>query len=266
MTRRTEQAAARNADQLLDLPNVVGTAGGKKLLVLVTRKVPLSMLAAGAVVPDRVDGVETDVLEVGDIEALALYAGASIGLRDYGTGTLGAVVEDHDGRRYALTNNHVGAASNQVRVLTAVHSPGPADGLGREFGQLGRFEPIRFPGPNLVDAALIQLDDDTAERTHPRLALDARPGWKVSKVGRTSGRNTGTVLARNATLDIGFGQQGTARFVGQTVTSHMLEPGDSGSVLTTVGGFACGLCFAGSDRISIANPIRTVLRTLGIRT
>jgi len=265
VSTKTERICEQRAAEIMELPNVRGVAGGhRRVLVFVERKVPAAELQAAELVPRELDGERTDVIEVGNVRAM-LDPGTSIGLRDYGTGTLGAVVEDSRGRRLGLTNNHVAAASNRVPALTPIHSPGPADGLGRQIGVLGRYEPLTFGDPNKIDAALVHLVDHPA-RTHPRLTLTPRVGWRVSKRGRTTGHTTGTVVGRNATIDVGFGSLGVARFVGQIVTTHMLEPGDSGSVLTTIGGFACGLGFAGSDTISLANPMDAVLRTLAVRT
>jgi len=266
MTRRTERACDHHAAAVLQRANVVGIAGGDDaVLVFVTEKLPLAALDRTDVVPSLLDGQPTDVIEVGRIEA-KIGPGTSIGLADYGTGTCGAVVEDSRGRRFVLTNNHVAAATNAVPVLTPVHSPGPADGLGPVIGKLGRYEPISWQQANKIDAALVRLFGKPG-RTHPRLTLTPRVGWRVSKRGRTTGKTYGTVIGRNATIDVWFGENQSARFTEQIVTTQMLEPGDSGSVLCTVGGFACGLSFAGSDGpdgVSLHNPIREVLATLSV--
>ena len=67
--------------ELLRKTNVVGVAigykerGGQKteipsLVVMVRKKVPLSKLKARDVVPTEIDGIVTDVREVGEIKAL----------------------------------------------------------------------------------------------------------------------------------------------------------------------------------------------------
>ena len=74
-------AKGRHAGELLKKANVVGVAigykekGGQKteipsLVVMVRKKVPLSKLKARDVVPPEIDGVVTDVREVGEIKAL----------------------------------------------------------------------------------------------------------------------------------------------------------------------------------------------------
>lgn len=266
MSDDTENAAQRHEDELLRLKNVVGVAGGgDRILVLVRQKEPLSALVASDVVPETIDGLDTDVIEVGDIEAMTAV-GSSIGLRSAGTGTLGAIVED-DFRRYILTNNHVAANTNLAKMLEAVHHPGPADGLGGIIGRLARYEPIYFNRDNWVDAALIEVPDPSqwmAKGYFPRQTATARVSWDVHKTGRTTGRTDGEVIGRNATVRVDYGTQGTATFRGQILTDHMLDPGDSGSVLASRNGYAVALSFAGSDRVSIHTPINTVLNLLSV--
>lgn len=266
MSDQTEQLADDYREHMLEKANVVGISGGEDgLLVLVTRKVPLETLSAMDVVDPEVEGVSTDVIEVGDVRPMVLKAGDSIGLSGAGTGTLGGIVTDEAGNLYALTNNHVAANSNKALALSPVHHPGAADGLGGRIGVLARFEPIYFDRANAIDAALVRLDVNDFERTHSPDTTTARVGWRVKKHGRTSGYSKGKVIGRNTTIDVNFGEQGVARFVGQIITDHMLDPGDSGSVLLSTSSHPCGLGFAGSDTISIHTPINLVLRTLAVR-
>jgi hypothetical protein len=268
MSEATERACERHGDRLMRKANVVGVGDADdRVLVLVEQKLPLSALALEDVVDPTVDGVETDVVEVGRVRPM-LRPGTSIGTEGHGgTGTLGALVADEHGALYGLTNNHVAAASNRALAASVVRSPGPADGAGQRIGALSRFEPIWFDRPNLVDAALVRLDTRTvqAEDLLPRRVITPRVGWHVQKHGRTTGYTQGLVVARNVTIDVDFGSQGLARFVNQVLTTDMLSPGDSGSVLLTTGGYPCALGFAGSDDISVHNPLHLVLRTLSVR-
>ncbi len=265
MSDVTERAASRNTERMMYKKNVVGVAGGEdRVLVLVTQKEPLSALSVEDVVDREVEGVRTDVVEVGQITP-KLGAGDSIGTNLAGTGTVGGIVVDEMGIRYILTNNHVAAGSNLVPMLTPVHSPGPADGLGSTVGVLSRYEPIYFDCPNFVDAALVRLNDAvTVEHYYEPSTTTGRTGWEVWKRGRTTGWGQGEILARNATVDVDFGAQGIARFVGQLVTTHMLDPGDSGSVLLSTSRHPIGLGFAGSETVSLHTPINYVLRTLAV--
>ena len=78
---RIRRVKEKHAAQLLGKANVVGVAigykekGGQKtdkpsLVVMVKKKVPLSDLKKQDVVPPEVEGVTTDVQEVGEIKAL----------------------------------------------------------------------------------------------------------------------------------------------------------------------------------------------------
>jgi hypothetical protein len=61
----------RYEPMLLALPNVVGVSaetrtGGDVILVLVSRKVPEEELAPEEVIPQELDGVRTEVVEIGE--------------------------------------------------------------------------------------------------------------------------------------------------------------------------------------------------------
>jgi hypothetical protein len=64
----------RHQDAIMRLPNVVGVGIGEKagraiLKVFVSRKLPETQLAPEDIVPSEIEGYETDVEEIGDIEA-----------------------------------------------------------------------------------------------------------------------------------------------------------------------------------------------------
>jgi hypothetical protein len=88
MGERLEEAIARHLTGLLDFPNVVGVAPGRKrqggviteipaMVVLVTRKVPRRELAPEELIPSHLSGFDTDVLEIGDLRAVTECAGQS---------------------------------------------------------------------------------------------------------------------------------------------------------------------------------------------
>jgi hypothetical protein len=133
---------------LMAVENVVGVAvgyqvkGGQQtgeyaLVVMVSRKLPLSALAPHAVLPKSVSGVQVDVVEVGELRALQsptsrwrpAPGGVSIGHYKVTAGTLGAVVRDRNtGKRMILSNNHVIANSNDCEPGDIILQPGPLDG------------------------------------------------------------------------------------------------------------------------------------------
>jgi len=123
----------------------------------VAKKKPLAQLAAKDIVPQSLDGVATDVIEVGVIGALATLptdrwrpapGGVSIGHRDITAGTLGCIVRK-DGKAYILSNNHVLAASNAGQIGDPILQPGPHDGgtvAADTIARLSEFVPITFVG------------------------------------------------------------------------------------------------------------------------
>lgn len=148
-------------------PNVVGVGVGVKqadseptgemsIIVMVRRKIPLAGLDPGEAVPARLDGVPTDVVQVGEIRAQQGHTGrwrpcpggVSIGHFRITAGTFGCVVRDRrSGARLILSNNHVLANSNDAAIGEPILQPGPTDG-GRvdndRIATLERFCPIDF--------------------------------------------------------------------------------------------------------------------------
>ncbi len=169
MTRLNEvrQAKTLHQNSLLTLPNVVGVGVGLKethrektdeicVMVLVNRKLSPEALPAKELVPQNLNNIRTDVIQVGDLRALQtptdrwrpVPGGISIGHYSITAGTLGCVVRDRDtGERLILSNNHVLANSNNANIGDAILQPGPADG-GKvstdTIATLLRFIPIEF--------------------------------------------------------------------------------------------------------------------------
>ncbi len=158
------QAQAAFQDELLAKPHVVGVAVGRKnltgelsVVTLVQQKVPLAALSAEDMVPKQLDGVRTDVIEVGYLRAYqsprdrfrpTIPCGVSIGHYKITAGTLGAIVTDRStGEKLILSNNHVLANSNDALVGDPILQPGPTDGgqnPGDLVARLERFIRLRY--------------------------------------------------------------------------------------------------------------------------
>ena len=293
------ETQAKNERELMAKDNVVGvgvglkTKGGKPsenwcVLVLVEKKVAKDKLSKAALVPEMIDGVPTDVIEVGPVEALAFdtklrpaQPGFSIGHYNITAGTFGCLVrdmraiDDADGNIRILSNNHVLANTNAANIGDAILQPGPFDGgefPGDSIATLDRFEEIVFgaSGYNLIDAALAK---PTASRNViaailglvvPTGLSQALPLDPVLKVGRTTEVTAGTVIATNATISVGYGAAGVAQFRHQILTTAMAAGGDSGSLLMNQNLEAVGLLFAGSAVVTIHNHIADVQNGLGV--
>lgn len=328
------QALRVSTPRLLGLPNVVGVGRGQKhvsghctgkptVTVLVTRKVPKRELGSSEIVPRSIADADTDVIEVGDISALArteklrpARPGSSLGHYKITAGTFGALVYDvKTGEPLILSNNHVLANSSngkdgRCKIGDPILQPGRHDD-GRNpddvIGHLYRFVPITmevgssdckiasaaesalnkvvkwfrrnysvkfvkaYATQNLVDAAVAKpvspniVTGDIIDLGTPKGIAEVSVGDRVSKSGRTSGTNHGEVKVVQATIKISMGDTGDAVFSDQVVTTHMAEPGDSGSVVLNSKGQVVGLLSAGSDTVSIFARIQNVLDALQIR-
>ena len=169
MSERLEvkQVKELHKEDILARPNVVGVGVGYKVargrrtselcvVVMVSRKVPEAGLAPEAVVPREMDGLTTDVVQVGYIWALQsptdrwrpAPGGVSLGHYQVTAGTFGCVVQDRvSGARLILSNNHVLANSNDASAGDPILQPGAADGGKVEhdtIARLERFCPIQF--------------------------------------------------------------------------------------------------------------------------
>lgn len=161
-----QNALKAHTPKLHKLRNVVATGVGYKvirgkqlgepaIICSVVKKLPAASLAQSDIVPSVIDGVATDVVEVGHIRALSRTVrrrpcpgGMSIGHYAITAGTLGCLV-NKDGRQVILSNNHVLANSNAAQIGDAILQPGPVDG-GRTNDRIATlldFIPINFDMP-----------------------------------------------------------------------------------------------------------------------
>ncbi|HHW25989.1 MAG TPA: hypothetical protein GXX23_01465 [Firmicutes bacterium] len=321
-----------SAPRLLELPNVIGVGKGTKcvggqctgkpsITVLVTKKVPKAKLHSCDIVPKSIDMADTDVIEVGEVVALArmeryrpAVPGSSIGHYKITAGTFGAVVYDvKTGEPLILSNNHVLANSSNGRdgrcaIGDPILQPGRYDnGTDKDvIARLHRFVPIsmevtapdcpvaasfertlnkvirRFRRNyslkvyatrnvnNLVDAAVAKpvspdiISDAIIDLGVPQGIGEVNVGDRVAKSGRTTGTNWGEVRVVQATIRISMGDAGDAVFTDQCVTTHMAQPGDSGSVVLNEKKQVVGLLSAGSDTVSIFGRIQNVCSALGV--
>jgi hypothetical protein len=122
-------------------------------------------------------------------------------------------------------------------------------------------------GVNRVDAALARplfpdlVDNEILYIGVPTGVGAATLGTEVQKTGRTTGHTRGTITQIDATLRVDY-EGSPALFTGQLVAGPMSQPGDSGSAVLDMDGRVVGLLFAGSDAVTIVNPIDEVLSAL----
>lgn len=241
---------------------------------------------AQSLVPESVGSYPTDVVAVGELNALPFRGryrpapgGVSVGHFKITAGTIGCLVR-RGKALYILSNNHVLANVNTGAIGDPILQPGPFDGgqLSADvIAKLSKFVPIQLGGPpNDVDCAIAQTSprlvvatNKCYGRINPR-AVDCRLNLMVKKCGRTTQFTRGRITDCNFTGRIGFGTSGFAVFRNQIVITSLTNSpfsagGDSGSLIVTDrGNRPVGLLFAGSASHTIANPIKTVLSALGV--
>ena len=152
-------------EALMKRQNVVACGVGYKIsqgqvtnepsvVVSVTRKVPRHLLPEDEIIPQELESTPTDVIQTGEIQALALNRqgrvrpvrpGISISHVSGSAGTVGCVVT-RNGKPFLLSNNHVLAMLNAGQAGDAVLQPGPIDGgtLLDAVGTLSDYIPLRF--------------------------------------------------------------------------------------------------------------------------
>ncbi len=282
-------AQNRHTDRLMAIDGVAGTATGLSAAGKPVVKVLLEREGVSGI-PSTVDGVPVEMMITGKIYAQALtkrYRPVPIGVsvgnnNECAAGTIGCMVEK-GGQHYILSNNHVLARQNAASIGEDIVQPGRYDGKPKcannlatdKVADLSEFVPIVFStsANNHVDAAIAQLSTpDFTCATLPAYYgfpgttnVAATVGLAVKKVGRTSSLSTGSVTAVNATVNVGY-SAGTARFVGQILTTSIARSGDSGSLVVTndANNNPVGLLFAGSSQITVVNPIGDALSAFNV--
>lgn len=244
--------------------------------IYVRTKVPRSKLTRRNKVPDSVNGMPTDVVQVGDIRAAAVRCGVSVGHVKVTAGTIGCVVVKN-GKRYILSNNHILANVNDAQAGDPIIQPGTLDG-GKppHIALLSEWEPILFDNEaNAIDAAIAELlDPQGVEPELEVIGTMAQPVFEpaiyqsVRKHGRTTHHTIGVILDAAADIKIQFGNK-IAWFEDQLsvsgVNGHFADHGDSGSlVVDAVTRRPLGLLCAVSSGTTFCNPIVPVLERFGV--
>jgi len=121
----------------------------------------------------------------------------------------------------------------------------------------GRQTRLRAVLPQAVED---YVDDTIMNIGNPTGVVEGEDGMLVKKMGRTTGLTHGEILYTDATINVSYGEDGTATFVDQLVAGAMSAGGDSGSIVVTEDGQnIVGLLFAGSDTHTIFNRIQNVV-------
>jgi len=287
---------------VLACENVVGVGVAEKitkrrntkklaLTFYVTRKIPLKKLKREHVIPASLpeslslnSKVKTDVVPIGKLfpEAyrtrLQIQPGYSIGHPLVTAGTLGAIVKKN-GKHLFLSNSHVLANNGMAKVGDKILYPGRSDG-GKlpddVIGYLHDYKQFDIGSGYTnetdcavavpTDAALSRLKKEIKDVGLPTGVTSPRRGMEVIKVGRTTGKTTGTIVDTNFRFILKYPGIGPVGFKDQVLCSRYTAPGDSGSlVLEKKSGRAVGLHFAGATGGSVFSPFSFVKKSLGVK-
>ena len=264
-------------------------SGDVAVKVYVREKLPLRQVNASFAVPAEIDGVPTDVEEIGEV-MLHSYAkryprpvpsGVAISnIKLHRSGTLGCLVVLNNGKLCILSNNHVLANENSAEIGDDIIQPGnaePAPATDQVIGVLENFVKINATG-NLVDAAVAWTSYKLASPGHITYQLNPTPigvalGMTVLKNGCTTESTIGIVTDLGANISVPYepfpaGAEMKDQIAIRGINGPFSMPGDSGSlIVTSATKQPVALLFAGSsdNSITFANPIDAVIAALGIK-
>jgi len=266
--------------QIMKYPNVVGYSSklqkkikeGKVtdvdcIRIYVTKKIPKTMLRKDEVIPEKIEGIPTDIIEIGKLRKVQGFkeryrpspCGVSTSRADeMASGTIGWFMVDEDANIYLMSNNHVWAKENQGIRGDQILQPGRLDGGDPErdvIAELYDFIEIDFTGVNKVDVALASLIDPSIVYASIMVVGGAvgkaSPivNTKAKKVGRSTGYTEGIIFDDSATVNVEY-DTATVTFTDVFIVKSdkvIVQGGDSGSPVLDENNKFLGLLFAGND-------------------
>ena len=246
--------------------------------VYVRTKLSRRDLMERELIPQEIDGVPTDIIEIDEITAAfprPIPSGLSGGHHGTAGGTLGCLVSRSGSNgTFILSNNHVLANVNRpgpspVRIV----EPGAPVGSGNPpIAQLTDHEPIVFGGaPNEIDAAIAELTDPAAMtpdiknigRVNP-VPIAPAVLMSVRKHGARTLETAGIIEDIAADVPNIYPGVGSARFHRQIAVRRVgpvfARRGDSGALVVEAQTLRpVGLLFAVGTPLTFCNPIDKVL-------
>ncbi len=258
---------------------------GKDAIVFkVKEKKEISALSAEEIIPSEIDGYVTDVEGSDEITASAdrkkyrPAIGGCSAMHEGGSAcTLGCVIWRGE-EMFLLGNQHCYMPAYEgVEKGTPILQPSPYDG-GEEDDKIAEaHETVEFDKDNfnLVDAALAKVTEP--EKVEDLKVMNignvdsniasVEPGEIIKKRGRTTEYTKGEVRMVDSIAKVNYemedGSKETIKFKDQIfVEGDFLAGGDSSSLALNKNNQPVGLCFAGSDKVSVLNDISHVCNEL----
>lgn len=295
------------SNSILNKKNVIGVGVGTKwaneedtqepaVLVFVQHKIKddeFVKLSADDEIPKFINGIPTDVIEVGHLTKLGyrnrvrpIRPGYSISHPEVTAGTLGGIFIDKDGDTVVLSNNHVLANENKAKIGDIILQPSSSDSFG-DTAFCGWKEPVsnlpyfavlkdmvKLTDHNYQDSAIAKIHESYLKKklidlNYPDVNMPIRGftepaiGMKVQKFGRTSGHTLSQIMGVRASFTISY-DIGDLTFSDCFVCKGFSEPGDSGSIIFDENMNAVGLLFAGSAKVTLATPINYIIDKYGL--
>ena len=256
----------------------------KSIIVLVKEKKPKWLLNDEDMIPEKINGIKTDVIEVGEITPMNVLdhrrphdplVGGISAVHHKGTACTASVKVYKDGKEFLLQNAHCGYPHwSGAKHGDPIISPSPLDNGGEKIGESSEVAEIQFDeGANKVDACLVELQKPMLDEIleigkYGTIPKEVTVGETVMKSGRTTGLTRSKVIAVDVTLSINYGEgAGMAKFTNQILTENknnsFIASGDSSSLLLNSNKDPVGLVFAASPVVGICNPIQAVMDVLG---
>ena len=279
--------------------NIVGMGFGSKitqgnivgeesvLRVYVREKRREAELSANLKIPKNINGIPTDVVEVGEVRPYSIPCGVSVSHQSGKPGTIGCLVGKNDGSSdadFLLSNNHIFANFNTAIPGDLIVQPAIGDDRSNSsaIAQLTEFEDMNFSGaPNLMDAAIAEVINPGSVTPMikeigdiDRNPIGASINQLVKKHGRTTGLTHGTVRAIGVDMSIPYLNRNALLIDQIEIQSNdndrnFSEEGDSGSLIVDNSPTPrpVALLVGGSTRnagFTVATPIGRILTRFNI--
>lgn len=282
--------------------NVITIFVNKKLAMSTIKKYirdPRKPWTVEDVIPTKINGKPTDVVEIGEVKAqansneyrpvkggceihnrLAKFfgtAGAPIYFKKYGNlllldqwysflrvlGHWGLPVKTVRG---LITNAHVTQTDMMNPSVVQIGQPY----RGGRIGQTCYTLPILSSGYNEFDVSIVETDMEVNDEIiqvgkiigHKEVQKDE----EVHKYGRTTEYTTGKCIGKNVSIKVDYGlPDGPVWFKDLDMYNRISDRGDSGSIIVAKNdNYAVSLLFAGSSTVTFGIPITKIVKKLHI--